>query len=66
MIDNSPKHYLCIDAHAGTIARYERHPGKWGVRRLERAEMNPEAMVALGTPYMIAVLSRFRMTGKTE
>lgn len=66
MIHNGPKFYLCIDANARTMNRYVRYPGHWGPLRINEAEIPETAVAQLGSPEMLPILARFRMTGKPE
>lgn len=57
---------LSIDLEAGRVTRYRHVRGFWGGQRMERAELPEDGRGYLGDPGMVAVLMRFRMTGKPE
>jgi hypothetical protein len=63
MIQRGPLYLLCIDLVRATVTRYERRPGAWGCRRLERANIVLTGpMPPLGG--IVFELQQFRMTGK--
>jgi hypothetical protein len=57
---------LCLDAKAGTVARYRKKPGLWRAELLQRAELPADHMRALGSMEVWRVLEDFRLKGVAE